>query len=822
MSDQKIIPALIHQAWGDANVPSRWREWVDSWRRHHPGWDYRLWTDADSRSFLMEHYPWFLPVYDGYPDPVMRADAVRYFLLDHFGGVYADLDVQSLRPVGELLTGRELVLGCEPSVHTRLPQARHRGLGRILGNAFIASRARHPFWAHVHRELVRTHRLADALDVSGPFFLTRALENAPEPESITVVGSELLYPKVSPYARRLFAPQETDLDQAYAVHHGAASWAGEESWRPRPSSNRRVRFWASQGLRPLADGAFDLDEQRSRWASGAAAPPVSCLMVTKDRPAFAERAIRCFIAQTYPSRELVVVDDGLDDALEKLVRGLGDERIRFHRLPPAGLPLGALRNIAVDSATGTYVCQWDDDDLYDPERVEVQMAALLALGAEACFLARQRLWRPARRELAVSHMRVWEGTMLCAKDALPRYPAQRRGEDTPVAAQIVSENRVVSVDAPDLCTYVCHENNTFEPTHFERIFDAATRVWRGGAYAERLLAMAARLPLAPADLVHDETGTGTRADASARADASTGTECRAGTDTDALRPHRARWVISEPAPAPTRERPSVLVLTPVKDAVRFLPGHLENLRGLDYPHEAISLGLLEGDSQDDTWDVLERALPELEQRYRRVTLVRHHAGVRLRGRSWEPGVQRERRSALARARNHLLSRALTDERWVLWIDVDVTGYPRDLIQRLLAARKDIVVPHCAGEPNGPTYDLNTYLLRPEAGALNWAQWVRDGILLPPRGFGRAYLDEFSAHDLIRVDSVGGSVLLVRADLHRAGLVFPPVPYRHLIETEGLAALAKDMGTSCWALPRLEVLHPHHCSESLSEAAAPIA
>lgn len=819
MSEQRI-PALIHQAWVDTDVPTRWRKWKDSWRRHHPGWEYRLWTDADSRSFLEERYPWFIPVYDGYPDPVMRADAIRYFLLDHFGGVYADLDVECLRPVGELLAGRELVVGCEPSLHTRLPLSRRRGLSRIVGNAFIASRPGHQFWGHVHRELVRTHRLPNALDASGPFFLTHAVENAPEPGSISVVGSELLYPKVSPHASQLSGAQDADLSQAYAVHHAAGSSAAGEGWAPRNSSGRRVEFWASQGLRPLADGGFDLDEQRHRWASGAVAPLVSCLMVTKDRPSLAERAIKCFLAQTYPNRQLVVVDDAAGDALEKHVRDLGDARVRYHRLPPARQPLGMLRNIAVDRATGAYVCQWDDDDLYDPERIEVQMAAVLALGADACFLARQQLWRPARRELAISHIRVWEGTMLCAKAALPRYPAQRRGEDTPVAAHVVTNSKVVSVDVPELCTYVCHENNTFEPVHFERIFDAAPQVWRGDDYAERLLAMATRLPIAPADLANAEIGIDPGSNLSTWANVNTGTDTHAESDADFLRSQRARWVVSEPAPEPVHERPSILVLTPVKDAARFLPGYLNNLRGLDYPHDAISLGLLEGDSRDDTWELLQEALPELQQQYRRVTLARHHEGVRLPGQRWEPGVQRERRSALARVRNHLLSRALTDEQWVLWIDVDVTEYPPDLVQRLLAARKDIVVPNCVSEPGGPTYDLNTFLLRPEADALNWAQWLRDGILQPPRGFGRAYLDELAEHHLVRIDSVGGTVLLVRADLHRSGLVFPSIPYRHLVETEGMAAMAKDMGTSCWALPKLEVLHPHHWAEPLAELASP--
>ena len=36
-------------------------------------------------------------------------------------------------------------------------------------------------------------------------------------------------------------------------------------------------------------------------------------------------------------------------------------------------------------------------------------------------------------------------------------------------------------------------------------------------------------------------------------------------------------------------------------------------------------------------------------------------------------------------------------------------------------------------------------------------------------------------------------LLVRADLHREGLLFPVAPHRGYLETEGLAVLARDMG-----------------------------
>jgi hypothetical protein len=57
-----------------------------------------------------------------------------------------------------------------------------------------------------------------------------------------------------------------------------------------------------------------------------------------------------------------------------------------------------------------------------------------------------------------------------------------------------------------------------------------------------------------------------------------------------------------------------------------------------------------------------------------------------------------------------------------------------------------------------------------------------------------------------MDSVGTTTLLVDACLHRGGLRFPEIPYKHLIETEAFGALARDLGIRAVGLPNVEVLH----------------
>ena len=246
--------------------------------------------------------------------------------------------------------------------------------------------------------------------------------------------------------------------------------------------------------------------------------------------------------------------------------------------------------------------------------------------------------------------------------------------------------------------------------------------------------------------------------------------------------------------------PSVLILTPMKSARRFLETYFAGLETLTYPH--LSLGILEGDSADDTFAAVEQRLDQSCPGFRRKLLVKKDFGFTIPEGvpRYHPVYQEQRRAVLARARNHLLFSALRDEDWVLWLDVDVVEYPADIVERLLACDRDIVHPNCVIEFGGPSFDRNAW---------------KDG--------GRKHLSDLRGQGLVRLESVGGTMLLVRADRHRDGLVFPPFfygarsrwvrdphPLRGTqvgeIETEGLAMMAKDMGIECWGLPDLEIRH----------------
>lgn len=121
-------------------------------------------------------------------------------------------------------------------------------------------------------------------------------------------------------------------------------------------------------------------------------PLVSCIMPTWNRRAWVPLALRCFLEQDYPTRELVVIDDG-PDPVGDLVAGPGDPRIRYVHLHGRS-SIGAKLNYGVRIARGDLLALWADDDWHGPGRLTYQVGELLAAGhgAQICGCDSIRYW----------------------------------------------------------------------------------------------------------------------------------------------------------------------------------------------------------------------------------------------------------------------------------------------------------------------------------------------------------------------------------------------------------------------------------------------
>jgi glycosyltransferase involved in cell wall biosynthesis len=238
-------------------------------------------------------------------------------------------------------------------------------------------------------------------------------------------------------------------------------------------------------------------------------PLVSCLTVTTERLRLLKDAIGCYLAQTWPRRELVVVAAGsgrFQRAVAAHLDRLGRDDIRL--VPAdAGLPLGALRNASLDHARGEWLCQWDDDDLYHPERVRLQYEAARAADADACFLTDLLQYFGDERSLYWLDWSVYAplgadkamlpGSMLVRRDERLRYPEMARGEDNAFRDLVFRHLRVTGLSGRGyLYVYRYHGRNAYARAHHEALSSTALDPSVVRSRAEVLRPALAALPLA--------------------------------------------------------------------------------------------------------------------------------------------------------------------------------------------------------------------------------------------------------------------------------------------------------------------------------------
>lgn len=164
-------------------------------------------------------------------------------------------------------------------------------------------------------------------------------------------------------------------------------------------------------------------------------PLVSVVLTTRDRPRFLQMALACYNQQSYPNRELIVVDDGdAWPAAEDLVR---DARGRLLRVPP-GAPLGAKLNRGVEAARGILCQKFDDDDWYGPDFLASMVSAWMDGRRTVCmpsiaFLTPFLFFDVARWEVRLTRPDSAPGaTLLFAREDWEERPfrAVRFDEDT--------------------------------------------------------------------------------------------------------------------------------------------------------------------------------------------------------------------------------------------------------------------------------------------------------------------------------------------------------------------------------------------------------
>ena len=217
------IPRILHQSSKTRTIPKELEACQNQLIQLHPHWEYRFYDDAECRNIVERHFPSFIPVYDGYPSHIQRADCFRVIAVYGLGGFYLDLDMACFRPLDDLCE-YHCVFGEEKTLNEE--EARRLGHQHAVrvANYMFGSEAGHPFLLHILEMMARGSRRRvknekDVLESTGPGLVTRAFFNRPDRmrDLVLLPNRDRICP--SPYCKGVSCHFGD-----YALHHHAGSW----------------------------------------------------------------------------------------------------------------------------------------------------------------------------------------------------------------------------------------------------------------------------------------------------------------------------------------------------------------------------------------------------------------------------------------------------------------------------------------------------------------------------------------------------------------------------------------------------------------------
>src|SRR5271156_960674 len=103
-------------------------------------------------------------------------------------------------------------------------------------------------------------------------------------------------------------------------------------------------------------------------------PKVSVIIPTYNRADKVGKTIESALAQTFTDLEVIVIDDGSSDDTGRVLSEVFGDRIRYFAQTNQGASIA--RNNGIEAARGEWIAFLDSDDLWEKDKLELQLQAL--------------------------------------------------------------------------------------------------------------------------------------------------------------------------------------------------------------------------------------------------------------------------------------------------------------------------------------------------------------------------------------------------------------------------------------------------------------
>ncbi|WP_272672291.1 MULTISPECIES: glycosyltransferase family 2 protein [unclassified Providencia] len=127
---------------------------------------------------------------------------------------------------------------------------------------------------------------------------------------------------------------------------------------------------------------------------------VSIIMPCYNAEQYIKESINSVINQTYKNFELIIIDDLSTDRSIDIIKSFNDDRIKLIQLTQNG-GAGVARNTGIEAACGRFIAFLDSDDLWRPNKLEIQLEYMLSGSYPLSYTQYQKFTQEGKGKLVI-------------------------------------------------------------------------------------------------------------------------------------------------------------------------------------------------------------------------------------------------------------------------------------------------------------------------------------------------------------------------------------------------------------------------------------
>ena len=199
-------------------------------------------------------------------------------------------------------------------------------------------------------------------------------------------------------------------------------------------------------------------------------PLLSAIMlVGRTSPKDVVQAIKCFKSQSYPNKELIIVNNAANQYEAASLNIIAEDNI-FLIDTPSNLNAGMARNYGVRAANGQLLAQFDADYWHGPARLSTQVATMAENGSHVCMLSKTLKYSFVTGNSGIysNPKDVILGTMVFVRPKQVDYPDADKNEEFVLLDRLIRANySPITISNLNLCCKLTLSTNqiVLKPSH---------------------------------------------------------------------------------------------------------------------------------------------------------------------------------------------------------------------------------------------------------------------------------------------------------------------------------------------------------------------